>query len=196
MNLPRSDPAIFFFFISQLCHCMHTCEKELASDLRDAHRKDAIWARELLEYLSGPSGFLRMVMFAIDTDFAVAVHKLVRLQDQGEPAVSVAMTEVQHCVDTCRVLFEQGRVFDKLPNGTYTNQLLQGFRNVASGVLLGNGVRDKFGWPDVAGDLLKEAVLHAKKLYQAASLFSHTTIRTTRGECVSRCSQWLRIMER
>ena len=152
---------------------MHTCEKELASDPRDAHRKDAIWARELLVFLSGPSGFLRMVMFAIDTDFAVAVHKLVRLQDQPAPDVSTAMTEVQHCVDTCRVLFEQGRVFDKLPNGTYTNQLLQGFRNVASGVLLGNGVRDKFGWPDVAGDLLKEVVLHAKKLYQAASLFFH-----------------------
>jgi hypothetical protein len=85
---------------------MHTCEKELASDLRYAHRKDAIWARELLVFLSGPSGFLRMVMFAIDTDFvAVAVHKLVRLQDQPAPDVSTAMTEVQHCVDTCRVLF-------------------------------------------------------------------------------------------
>ena len=145
--------------------------KEMANDPRREHRDDAAWARELLQYLSGPSGFLRMVLFAIDTDFAVAVHKLVRLQDKEEPDVSIAASEVQHCVDTCRVLFEHGRVFDKTPNGTYTNSLLQGFRGVSRGVLLANGDRVDFGWPDVRSDLLKDAVLHAKKLYKAASLF-------------------------
>ena len=145
--------------------------KEMANDVRKDHLKDAKWARDLLRYLSGPSGFLRLVLFAIDTDFAVAVHKLVRQQDGEQPDVATAASEVQACVDVCRVLFEHGRIFDKKPNGTYTNSLLQGFKGVSQAVLLANGERMEFGWPEPGSELLKDAVLHAKKLYKACSLF-------------------------
>ena len=114
-----------------------------------------------------------MVLFAIDTDFAVATHKLIRLQDRSQGDVALAAHEVQQCVDTCRMLFHDLRVFDKAPNGTYTNFLLQGFRGVSRQVLLGTGGSVAFGWPTVSetDDLLKDAVLHSKKLYKAASLF-------------------------
>ena len=97
----------------------------LSRDLHPAHQKDAKWARELLQLLAGPAGFVKLVLFAIDTDFAVAAHKLIRLQDQVAPDVAVAAHEVQQCVDTCRMLFHEGRVFDRAPNGSYTNHLLQ-----------------------------------------------------------------------
>lgn len=145
---------------------------ELSQDPRKQHRQDAFWARDLLEFLGGRQGFLRMVLFAIDTDFAVATHKLVRVQDRSDADIALAADEVQACVDTCRVLFEDGRIFDKAPNGTYTNHLLHGFKGVTRQLLVGAGGHVAFGWPNLADDtLLKEAVLHAKKLYRAVAMF-------------------------
>ena len=94
---------------------------ELSRAVLRQHQEDAKWARKLLEFLSGREGFLKMVMFAVDTDFAVVTHKLVRLQDKSKPYVSMAVHEVQQCIDTCRVLFLEGRIFDKAPNGIYKN---------------------------------------------------------------------------
>lgn len=147
--------------------------QELSQDPRRTHRDDALWASSLLEFLSGEQGFLRMVLFAVDTDFAVATHRLVRLQDASEPDISVAAHEVQECVDICRVLFHDGRVFDKAPNGTYTNHLLQGFRGVSRQLLLRTGGAVSFGWPSASeeGALLKDAVIHAKALFKSASMF-------------------------
>lgn len=145
----------------------------LGQDPLPCHRDDAKWARSLLEELSGPAGFVKLVMFAMDTDFAVAAHKLLRLQDRTQPDVSVAAHEVQQCVDTTRVLFHEGRVFDRAPNGTYTNALLQGFYGVSRELVLGDAAQRsvKFGWPAATPtSLLKEAVLHGKKLHKAASL--------------------------
>ena len=148
---------------------------ELAGDLLKQHQEEARWARSLLQFLSGREGFLKMVMFAIDTDFAVATHKLVRLQDKSQPDVSLAAHEVQQCLDTCRTLFLEARIFDRAPNGTYTNHLLRGFAGVSQQLLLGNGASVLFGWPSAHEDngFLKDAVEHAKKLYKAVSLFFH-----------------------
>ena len=145
----------------------------LARDLSPHHRKDAKWARELLQLLAGPAGFVKLVLFAIDTDFAVAAHKLIRLQDQAGPDVAVAAHEVQQCVDTCRVLFHEGRVFDRAPNGTYTNHLLQGFYGISRELVLSDREQRtvKFGWPAPTEDgLLKDAVAYARKLFKAVSL--------------------------
>ena len=145
----------------------------LSCDLNPAHRKDIKWARDLLQLLAGPVGFVKLVLFAIDTDFAVAAHKLIRLQDQVAPDVSVAAHEVQHCDDTCRMLFRDGRVFDRAPNGTYTNHLLQGFYGVSRELVLCDREQRtvKFGWPAATEDgLLKDAVAYAKKLYKAVNL--------------------------
>jgi hypothetical protein len=146
---------------------------EMSRDLLRAHARDAKWARELLESLSGPAGFLKMVMFAIDTDFAVATHKLVRVQDKSDSDVSLAAREVQECLDVCRVLFSEGRIFDRAPNGTYTNRLLTGFAGVSQQVLLGVGGAVQFGWPNPQedGGYLMDAVRHAKKLYKGVHLF-------------------------
>ena len=145
----------------------------LSCDLNPAHTKDIKWARDLLQLLAGPVGFVKLVLFAIDTDFAVAAHKLIRLQDQVVPDVSVAAHEVQHCDDTCRMLFRDGRVFDRAPNGTYTNHLLQGFYGVSRELVLCDREQRtvKFGWPAATEDgLLKDAVAYAKKLYKAVNL--------------------------
>ena len=145
----------------------------MSRDLHSSHQKDAKWARELLERLAGPAGFVKLVLFAIDTDFAVAAHKLIRLQDQVAPDVSKAAEEVQQCVDTCRVLFHEGRVFDKAANGTYTNHLLQGFYGVSRELVLCDREQRtiKFGWPAATEDgLLKDAVAYAKKLHKAVIL--------------------------
>jgi hypothetical protein len=146
---------------------------EMSRDVLPHHRKDARWAAELLAALSGEAGFLKMVMFAIDTDFAVATHKLVRIQDVSQPDVALAAHEVQECVDVCRTLFQDGRIFDRAPNGTYTNRLLHGFAGVSQEILLGSGGSVVFGWPAAAEDAgyLREAVVHAKKLYKAVCLF-------------------------
>ena len=145
----------------------------LSRDLHPAHQKDAKWARELLQLLAGPAGFVKLVLFAIDTDFAVAAHKLIRLQDQVAPDVAVAAHEVQQCVDTCRVLFHEGRVFDRAPNGSYTNHLLQGFYGVSRELVLCDREQRtvKFGWPAATEDgMLKDAVVYARKLYKAVNL--------------------------
>ena len=145
----------------------------MSRDLHPSHRNDAKWARELLQLLAGPAGFVKLVLFAIDTDFAVAAHKLIRLQDQVAPDVALAVHEVQQCVDTCRMLFHEGRVFDRAPNGTYTNHLLQGFYGVSRELVLCDREQRtvKFGWPAPTADgLLKDAVAYAKKLYKAVSL--------------------------
>ena len=125
---------------------------ELSRDVLKHHQDDARWARSLLQFLSGREGFLKMVMFAIDTDFAVATHKLVRLQDKSQPDVSLAAHEVQHCLDTCRTLFLDGRIFDRASNGTYTNHLLRGFAGVSQQLLVGRGGAVQFGWPSALED--------------------------------------------
>ena len=158
----------------------------LSRDLHPHHQKDAKWARGLLEVLAGPAGFVKLVLFAINTDFAVAAHKLTRLQDQVAPDVAVAAQEVQQCVDTCKMLFHDGRVFDRAPNGTYTNHLLQGFYGVSRELVLSDREQRtiKFGWPAPTEDgMLKDAVAYARKLYKAVSLcfqynFPHHAWRT------------------
>jgi hypothetical protein len=146
---------------------------EMARDELPAHRRDARWAKDLLQFLSGPAGFLKMVLFAIDTDFAVATHKLVRVQDAAQPDVSLAGHEVRDCLDVCRVLLHERRIFDRNANGTYTNRLLHGFAGVSQQVLLGQGGSVQFGWPNPEDDTgyLRPAVVHAEKLYKAVSLF-------------------------
>ena len=146
---------------------------ELSRDVLKHHQEDARWARNLLQRLSGREGFLKMVMFAIDTDFAVATHKLVRVQDKSQPDVSLAAHEVQQCLDTCRALFLEGRIFDRAANATYTNHLLRGFAGVSQQLLVGAGGSVQFGWPSPFQDdgYLKDAVEHGKKLYKAVSLF-------------------------
>ena len=146
---------------------------EMSRDVAKHHQEDAKWAKKLLEFLSGPAGFLKMVMFAIDTDFAVATHKLVRVQDKSQADVSLAAHEVQQCLDTCRTLFLEGRIFDRAPNGTYTNHLLRGFAGVSQQLLVGRGGAVQFGWPSALEDdgYLKEAVEHGKKLYKSVLHF-------------------------
>ncbi len=51
----------------------------LSHDLNPAHMKDVKWAHDLLQLLAGPAGFVKLLLFAIDTDFAVAAHKPIRL---------------------------------------------------------------------------------------------------------------------
>ncbi len=46
----------------------------LSRDLNPAHIKDMKWAHDLLQLLVGPAGFVKLVLFAIDTDFAVAAN--------------------------------------------------------------------------------------------------------------------------
>ena len=158
----------------------------LSRDLNPHHKQDAKWARDLLQLLAGPAGFVKLVMFAVDTDFAVAAHKLIRLQDTVGPDVSVAAHEVQQCADVCRMLFHEGRVFDRAPNGTYTNHLLQGFYGVSRELVLSDREQKavKFGWPAATDEgLLKEAVEYARKLYKAVNLrfqynFPHYAWRT------------------
>jgi hypothetical protein len=71
------------------------------------------------------------------------------------------------------MLFRDGRVFDRAPNGTYTNHLLQGFYGVSRELVLCDREQRtvKFGWPAATEDgLLKDAVAYAKKLYKAVNL--------------------------
>ena len=150
--------------------------EEMASDVLKCHSTDRAWADKLLRRLCGPKGFVDMVMFAVDTDFAVATYRLTQVQDQSEADASLSVSQVQKCLDECCVMFEEGRVFEKhsVPNGTYTNALLHSFFNVSKRVILRDGSEERFGWPRAHADeggLLHQPVAHAKRLYRSVKLF-------------------------
>ena len=146
--------------------------QEMALDKRKEHSADRQWAVSLLKHLTGPKGFVDLVLFALDADFAVATHKLVRVQDKTQADIALTQSEVQSTLDTCKALFDDGHVFNEAPNGTYTNALLQGLKGVQRIVLLGGGEEAIFGWPEaISSDLLKEPVRHARRLYKLSKSF-------------------------
>ena len=112
--------------------------QELVGD-RARHVKDARWAEEITRQLCGPVGFVNLVTFAVDADFAVATLKLVREQDRTMPDVALCCSQVLHCVETCQALFNDCHIFDEAPNGTYTNQLLHSLRGLQRRTVLGGG---------------------------------------------------------
>ena len=58
---------------------------EMSEDMLPAHREDRAWAVVVLKEFVGPEGFINLVIFAIDTDFAFVTYKLTRLQDKVSP---------------------------------------------------------------------------------------------------------------
>ena len=146
---------------------------EMSQDMQAAHREDRAWAISVLKEVVGPQGFINLVLFAIDTDFAFVTYKLVRVQDKTSPDIALSAAEVLECIEVCQALFLHGRIFDKEPNGTYTNALLQGLSSLQREVVLpGVGV-GVVGWPDLAADsqLWAKPVEHARQLYQYAKTF-------------------------
>ena len=146
---------------------------EMSQDMQAAHREDRVWAISVLKEVVGPQGFINLVLFAIDTDFAFVTYKLVRVQDKTSPDIALSAAEVLECVEVCQALFLHGRIFDKEPNNTYTNALLQGLSSLQREVVLpGVGV-GVVGWPDLAADsqLWAKPVEHARQLYQYAKTF-------------------------
>ncbi len=72
-----------------------------------------------------------------------------------------------------RMLFHECRVFDRVPNGTYTNHLLQGFYGVSRELVQCDREQRtiQFEWPASTEDgLLKDALAYARKLHKAVSL--------------------------
>ena len=146
--------------------------RALAEDPKQCHKDDRMWATGMLQSLSGEAGLARLLLFAVDTDFAVATHRLVRLQDAQEPDVALSGEQCLDCLDTCRVLFQDGRIFDRTPNGTYTSHLIHGLKAVPlESFTLPDGTSVRFGWPSDDKDVLEKAVVHARKLFQTVSLF-------------------------
>ncbi len=144
---------------------------EMALDANPSHRRDSAWTAMLLSRLTGPRGFVRLILFSIDADFAVVTHKLIRLQDCESPDVALSAMEVLTCLETCQALFDEGRIFDKEPNDTYTNSLLQGLEQLER-TIFRDGTSGKIGWPDAAdSQLMGKVVKHARKLYSMAKGF-------------------------
>ena len=138
---------------------------EMARDIRPEHRDDRTWAQHVLTLVKGQEGFERLVIFAVDTDFATVTHILVRVQDSISPDVSLSVAQVLDCLETCKALFKQGRIFEAAPNGTYTNELL---RNLCA-----SRRAREFGWPDqrASSQALAKPMSYAKKLYQTVEEF-------------------------
>lgn len=142
--------------------------QEIANSVRYDLKDERAWAMGLLKKLTGPQGFINLVMFAMDTDFAVITHRLTRVQDQSTPDVSLHGHQMVETLDMCSVLFRDLRVFDKEPNGTYTNSLLHSFSKVERTIILQDGIQQKVGWPTgpCHRELFDKLKLHAQKLYE------------------------------
>ena len=83
-------------------------------ELRDdeGHPSDAAWASILIQKLQGRVGFDKLVKFGVDCDFAVAVNRMIRMQDRPSADIALSVAEVTECLEICYVLFEEGHAFD------------------------------------------------------------------------------------
>ena len=170
----RSEP------MSILCSKMDVVIEvlvEVANDPLLAHREDADWAKAVLLQISGPSGFYRLIVFAIECDFAVATHMLIAVQDQQSPDVSLTAGQVLDILAVCEALFHDGAIFAEEPNYTYTNIMLHSLRRGAREVdVARRGERERLyaqiGWPRES-ETYKELHDFSESLYTMCKAFFH-----------------------
>ncbi len=100
----------------------------LSEDTAPEHKADRVWALQLLDKLAGQEGVERLVLFALDSDFAVATYALTRAQDASCPDVALSATQALRCLEICEALFRDAGALHFIPNGAHTSSLLHGIR--------------------------------------------------------------------
>lgn len=142
----------------------------LAKDRTPSHKEDRDWAAHVFSRITGADGFIRLVFFALDADFGVATYLLTARQDKSNPDIALCASEALECVEVCQALFYDFGAFDPHVQGTFTNALLRGLRQVKA-VTFG-GREGEVGWPTAASsDLLEKPAKYARSLFNYAKSF-------------------------
>jgi len=105
---------------------------EVADDRLPCHREEKAWAAEVLKIISGPTGFSKLIMFGIYCDFAMATQRLIRVQDQISPDLSLTSLQVAEKLEVVEAVFQEGQVFLPEAEGLYTSQLLRSLRKLGA----------------------------------------------------------------
>lgn len=103
---------------------------EMADDRLPCHREEKAWAEDVLKIISGPTGFSKLLIFGIDCDFAVTTQRLIRVQDQISPDLSLTSLQVAETLEVVEAVFKEGQVFLPEAEGLYTSQLLCSLRKL------------------------------------------------------------------
>ena len=133
------------------------------------HREDRAWAIAVLAILRGQAGFRRLIIFAMDSEFAVVTTLLVRLQDASQADVALTLPQMTETLEICEALFLEGRCLrlDRT-NATYSSILLRSLSRLSAkaSAALGWPSGVKFDSADLAG-----AKEYGKTLYKMTKDF-------------------------
>ena len=80
----------------------------------------------MLEFVTGPKGWQRLVKFGIDTDYVCVIQPFIRVMEPSGHEVSLSLKESTETLTIVKALFEECRLFCPEPNNTYTWHLLSG----------------------------------------------------------------------
>ena len=80
----------------------------------------------MLEFVTGPKGWQRLVKFGIDTDYVCVIQPFIRVMEPSGHEVSLSLKESTETLTIVKALFKECRLFCPEPNNTYTWHLLSG----------------------------------------------------------------------
>jgi hypothetical protein len=130
---------------------------------------DQIWGSNILRELSGPSGYKACILFAIDTDFAIAAGILLRLQDVRVRSAIVSRREARECLQQIEALFKNHGIFRTEAHWTYTQTMLRNLSTVRE-TPEGGAIGWKFNFA-AKQTLLNECKVYACDLYDMTKAF-------------------------
>ena len=136
----------------------------------------------------GASGFRSLVMFAMESDFAILTTRLCRVQEVADADIASARGEIVVAMRELQALFGDSRLFQAEPNETNTWQLINSLRT-AQDVIFGKlgRLRGNIEWSKDIPEL-QSLVHYGHELFALCKDFLELTSRTMTGDVVVQLS--------